>query len=159
MQYKSNPLAIGAPKAYMYKLDSYFEMIKGLVLAGEWFVYKNDLNQYTAPGDTAAQKYNVSGWSVFGRYNLIPDKLNAFARYDSYTPNNHFVSTIAATNGLLKAKDMSLVIMGLDWAPLHSSLKFQPNIWIYHYKDGLQYKASATSNTDVQFNMTFFLSF
>lgn len=154
-QYKTNPLANNNPKAYMYKLDSYFEMIKGLVLAGEWFVYRNDLNQYTKPGDTVAQKYNVSGWSVFGRYNLMPDKLNAFARYDSYTPNNHFVSAA----GLAKAKDMSLTIVGLDWAPLHSSLKFQPNIWFTHYKDGTQYKATATSNSDLQFNMTFFLSF
>ncbi|HVP91416.1 MAG TPA: hypothetical protein VMS75_09380 [Terriglobales bacterium] len=154
-QYKANPLAISNPNAYTFKLDSYFEMIKGLVVAGEWFTYKNDLNQYTKPGDTVAQKYNVSGWSVFGRYNLMPDKLNAFARYDSYTPNNHFVSS----TGLAKAKDLSLVILGLDWAPLHSSLKFQPNVWIYNYKDGHQYKATATSNTDVQFNMTFFLAF
>ena len=142
------------PNAITYKLDAYFEMVKGLVLAGEWFVYKNDLNWYTPPGGTVA-KYDISGWSVFGRYNLIPDKLNAFARYDSYTPNNHFVSTA----GLAKAKDMSLTIVGLDWAPLHSSLKFQPNIWFVSYKDGKQYKATATSNSDVMFNMTFFLSF
>ena len=144
-----------APNAITYKLDSYFEMVKGLVLAGEWFVYKNDLNWYTAPGDTVAQKYNVSGWSVFGRYNLMPDKLNAFARYDSYTPNNHFVSAA----GIAKAKDIDLAIVGLDWAPLHSSLKLQPNITFAHYKDGTQYKATATSNSDVVFNMTFFMSF
>ena len=131
------------PAAYTYKLDSYFEMVKGLVLAGEWFVYKNDLYQ-----TVSFVKYNVSGWSVFGRYNLIQDKLNAFARYDRYIPNNQD-----------RAKDMSLTIVGFDWAPLHSSLKLQPNIWFYHYKDGTQYKATATSNSDVQFNLTFFLSF
>ena len=155
-QFKANPLAISSPKAAMYKLDSYFEMVKHLVLGGEWFVYKNDLNQYTAPGAAAAAKYDASGWSVFGRYALVPDKLNAFARYDRYTPNDHFVS---ATSGLAKAKDIGLAILGLDWAPLHSSLKFQPNIWFYRYKEGAQYKASATSNTDIQFNMTFSLSF
>jgi hypothetical protein len=143
------------PNAITYKLDAYFQMVKGLVLAGEWFSYKNDNNWYTAPGDTVAQKYTISGWSVFGRYNLVPDKLNAFARYDSYTPNNHFASAA----GLAKAKDMSMTIVGLDWAPLHSSLKFQPNIWFTHYKDGTQYKATAASNSDVVFNMTFFLSF
>jgi hypothetical protein len=131
------------PSAYTYKLDSYFEMVKGLVLGGEWFVYKNDLNQ-----TASFVKYNVSGWSVFGRYALVQDKVNAFARYDSYIPNNQN-----------RAKDMSLAIFGLDWAPLHSSLKLQPNIWIYTYKDGTQYKATATSNTDVAFNLTFFLSF
>jgi len=132
-----------APAAMTYKLDSYFEMVKNLVLGGEWFVYKNDLNQ-----TASFVKYNVSGWSVFGRYGLIQDKLNAFARYDSYIPN-----------GQNRLKDMSLTILGLDWAPLHSSLKFQPNIWFYQYKHGTQYKATATSNSDVAFNMTFFLSF
>ena len=132
-----------APAAMTYKLDSYFEMVKNLVLGGEWFVYKNDLNQ-----TASFVKYNVSGWSVFGRYGLIQDKLNAFARYDSYIPN-----------GQNRLKDMSLTILGLDWAPRHSSLKFQPNIWFYQYKHGTQYKATATSNSDVAFNMTFFLSF
>jgi hypothetical protein len=132
-----------APAAMTYKLDSYFEMVKNLVLGGEWFVYKNDLNQ-----TASFVKYNVSGWSVFGRYGLIQDKLNAFARYDSYIPNSQN-----------RLKDMSLTILGLDWAPLHSSLKFQPNIWFYQYKHGTQYKATATSNSDVAFNMTFFLSF
>jgi hypothetical protein len=132
-----------APGATTYKLDSYFEMVKNLVLGGEWFIYKNDLNQ-----TSSFVKYNVSGWSVFGRYGLIQDKLNAFARYDSYVPNSQN-----------RLKDMSLTILGLDWAPLHSSLKFQPNIWFYQYKDGTQYKATATSNSDIACNMTFFLSF
>jgi hypothetical protein len=143
------------PMATTYKLDGYFEMVKGLVLAGEWFTYKNDLNWYMKPDATAAEKYDISGWSVFGRYALVPDKLNAFARYDSYAPNNHYVSTA----GLKNAKDMTLAVLGLDWAPLHTSLKLQPNVWIYSYKDGKQYKSAATSNTDVQFNMTFFMSF
>jgi hypothetical protein len=50
-------------------------------------------------------------------------------------------------------------ILGLDWAPIHSSLKLQPNIWIYDYTDGLLYNPKATSNHDLLFNMTFFLSF
>jgi hypothetical protein len=131
-----------APAATSYKLDGFFEMVKNLVLGGEWYAYKNDLNQ------AGGVKYNVSGWSVFGRYALVQDKLNAFARYDSYIPNNQN-----------RAKDLNLTIFGLDWAPLHSSMKLQPNIWIYSYKDGTQYKATATSNSDVAFNLTFFLSF
>jgi hypothetical protein len=131
------------PVAYTYKLDAYFEMVKGLVLGGEWFEYKNDLYQ-----TSTFEKYNVTGWSVFGRYALVQDKLNAFARYDSYIPNS-----------LNRARDMNLTILGLDWAPLHTSMKLQPNIWITSYKDGTQYKATATSNTDLTFNMTFFLSF
>ncbi len=146
-QYKANALGLTSPKAYTYKLDSYFEMVKGLVLGGEWFTYKNDLNQAVNPDSEAQGIYKTSGWSAFGRYALM-DKLNAFARYDSYVPNS-----------FNRAKDIKLAILGLDWAPLHSSFKLQPNIWIYSYKDGTQYKATATSNSDVQFNLTFFLSF
>ena len=145
--YKANPLNLTSPKAYTYKLDSYFEMVKGLILGGEWFTYRNDLYQALNTATDAQEKYKVSGWSVFGRYALL-GKLNAFARYDSYIPNS-----------LNRAKDMKLTILGLDWAPLHSSFKLQPNVWIYSYKDGTQYKATATSNSDVQFNLTFFLSF
>ncbi len=131
------------PAATTYKLDAYFEMVKNLTLGGEWFVYKNDLYQ-TAD----FVKYNVGGWSVFGRYALNSKNLNAFARYDSYTPDSQD-----------RDLDMSLVIVGLDWAPLHSSMKLQPNVWFTSYKNGARYKATATSNNDVTFNMTFFLSF
>jgi hypothetical protein len=131
------------PTATTLKLDSYFEMVKGLVLGGEWFTYKNDLYQ-----TSSFAKFSVSGWSAFGRFILVQDKLNAFARYDSYIPNSKN-----------RAKDMNLTILGLDWAPLHTSLKLQPNVSFTQYKDGKQYKASATSNSDVTFNMTFFMSF
>jgi hypothetical protein len=147
-QDKANPLGLTAPKAVTYKLDAYFEGIKDLVLGGEWFVYRNDLNQALDPATESEAKFNIGGWSVFGHYTLAPGKLNAFARYDAYRPNS-----------LNPAKDMSLAIAGLDWAPISSTLRIQPNIWFVHYKDGTQYKPSATSNSDVLFNLTFFLSF
>ena len=147
-QYKANPLGLTGPKAMTYKVDAFFEMVKGLVLGGEWFTYRNDLNQALDPATSATEKFSVGGWSAFGRYVLAPDKLNAFARYDSYRPNS-----------LNRAKDASLAILGLDWAPIHSSLRIQPNLWFVGYKDGTQYKAAATSNSDVYFNLTFFLSF
>lgn len=132
-----------APGATTYKADAYFEMVKGLVLGGEWFVFKNDLNQ-----TTALVKYNVSGWSAFGRYALNQSNLNMFARYDSYIPNSEN-----------RNRDVSLVIVGLDWTPLTSHMKLQPNVWFTRYKDGTLYNANATSNSDVSFNLTFFLSF
>jgi hypothetical protein len=130
------------PKGLTYKVDAFFEMVKNLTLGGEWFVFKNDLYQ------TGGVKYDVGGWSVFGRYIVKPDKLAFFARYDDYMPNE-----------LDRDLDMSLVIAGFDWAPYHASWKLQPNIWFYTYKDGTRYLASATKNSDVLFNLTFFLSF
>ncbi len=93
-------------------------------------------------------KYDVGGWSAFGRYTVKPDKLALFARYDDYMPNE-----------LDRDLDMTLVIAGFDWAPFHPSWKIQPNIWFYNYADGTRYLASATKNSDVVFNLTFFLSF
>jgi hypothetical protein len=130
------------PKGQTYKLDAYFEMVKDLVLGGEWITYKNDLYQ------TDGEKYNVGGWSVFGRYTLQTDKLALFARYDSYIPNS-----------LDRDLDMSLVIAGFDWAPYNKSWRLQPNIWFYNYCDGARYNANATKTSDVVFNLTFFLSF
>jgi hypothetical protein len=135
--------ALTKPVGQTYKLDTFFEMVKNLVIGGEWFQYKNDLYQ------TAGKKYNVSGWSAFGRYVFSPDKLSFFARYDSYMPSN-----LDRAN-----QDMSLTIIGFDWAPYHASWKLQPNVWFYNYKNPKFYTASATSKNDIAFNLTFFLSF
>jgi hypothetical protein len=130
------------PAAATYKVDAFFEMVKNLVVGGEWFTYKADLNQ------TGGEKFNRGGWSAFGRYVVKPDKLSLFARYDSYQPNS-----------LDRDQDVDLVIAGFDWAPYHASWRLQPNVWFYNYKNGLRYNANATKNSDVVFNMTFFLSF
>jgi len=130
------------PAQSIYKIDAFFERIKDLVLGVEWFSFKNDLYQ------TAGEKYDVGGWSAFGRYTIEPDKLALFARYDDYTPNS-----------LDRGLDMGLAIAGIDWAPYNKSWRLQPNIWFYSYKDGTRYNASATRDSDVMFNLTFFLSF
>ncbi|MGB9836023.1 MAG: hypothetical protein ACPLRX_04725 [Candidatus Saccharicenans sp.] len=122
-------------KAFTYKSDLYLEFIPNLTLGTEWFVYRNDKNLQDG------QRYDRAGLSIFGRYNLIPEKLNLFARFDHFEPNN-----------LMSNDQINLVIAGLDWAPLHSSLKLQPNIWVYDYQDPLK-------KSDVVFNLTFFMSF
>jgi len=131
-----------APAAATYKIDAFFEMVKNLVVAGEWFTFKADLNQ------AGGEKYSRGGWSAFARYAVKPDKLQLFARYDRYMPNS-----------LDRDLDMNLVIAGFDWAPYSATWKLQPNVWFYRFEDGLRYNASATKNTDVVFNLTFFLSF
>ena len=130
------------PAQSIFKVDAFFERIKDLVLGFEWFTFKNDLYQ------TAGEKYDVGGWSAFGRYTIEPDKMALFARYDDYMPNS-----------LDRDLDMSLVIVGLDWAPYNKSWKLQPNVWFTSYQDGTRYNASAAKNSDVTFNLTFFLSF
>ncbi len=131
-----------APSAQTYKLDAFVEMVKNLVIGSEWFTFKNDLYQ------TGGDKYDVGGWSVFGRYTIETDKLALFARYDNYMPSD-----------LDRDLDMSLVIVGFDWAPYKKNWKLQPNIWFTSYKDGNRYNAGATKDSDIVFNLTFFLSF
>ncbi len=130
------------PAALTYKVDAYFERIRNLVLGAEWFTLKNDLYQ------SEGVKYDVGGWSAFGRYVVAPDKLQLFARYDSYRPNS-----------LDRDLDMSLAILGFDWAPYNANWKLQPNVWFTRYENGVRYNADAAKNSDIVFNLTFFLSF
>jgi len=123
--------------AYTYKLDVYFEMIKQLTIASEYFVYANDLKKEPITG----KRYDVSGFSIYGNYQIQRDVLAIFARYDFYEPND------------LRADDrLNLVIAGLDWAPLGPSMRLQPNIWFYSYED-------KNKKDDVIFQFTFYLSF
>jgi len=123
-------------EAWTYKLDGYFEMVPGLTLAAEWFVYRND--KYL----TAAMKqYDVSGFSVFGVWKINPEKLQLFARLDHYEPNTEVADD-----------ERNLVIAGFDWTPFHASWKIQPNIWFTTY-------ANSNRKADAVFNLTFFLSF
>ncbi len=122
--------------AYTYKLEGYFEMVKNLSVGAEYFVYDNDLKM-----TQTEEKYNVSGFSVFGNYIVSRDILALFARYDNYEPNNRVGND-----------KVNLVIAGVDWAPWGTTVKLQPNVWFYDYED------SAKKN-DVVFQFTFFLSF
>ncbi len=122
--------------ATTYKFDGYFDMINGLTLGGSWFQYDN--SNYK---NTDLSHYNVSGFSAFGKLIAVRDKLNLFARFDRYNPNT-----------TLANDEINLVIAGVDWAPVHSSFKLQPNIWYYTYSDSAR-------KSDAVFNLTFFLSF
>jgi len=123
--------------AYTYKLDIYFEMIRQLTISSEYFVYANDLKKDAVTG----RKYDVSGFSLYGQYQIQRDVLALFARYDFYEPNNR------------RADDrVNLVIAGVDWAPLGPSMRLQPNIWFYSYED-------KNKKDDLIFQFTFFLSF
>jgi hypothetical protein len=122
--------------ALTYKADAYLEMIPNLTVGGSWFSYNNDLFK-----NADLSHYNAGGYSIFGVYKIVPDNLNAFARLDHYIPN----STNAELN-------QGLVILGLDWAPVSTTWKIQPNVLIQTY-------GSDAKKTDATAQMTFFLSF
>lgn len=122
--------------ATTYKGDVYFEMIPNLTLAGEYLSYNSELNK-----NSDKSHFNSNGYSIWGVYKIIVDYLNAFVRYDHFMPN----STVST-------KNQDLTIIGLDWAPVSTTWKLQPNVLIQGYAD-------ATKKTDVIAQMTFFLSF
>jgi len=122
-------------KAVTTKVDVLFDMISNLNVSFEWFSYKNETYL-----NADLKQYKPSGWSIFGTYKIVPDKLALFARYDSYEPNN------------TKADDeIGLIIAGFDWTPMQATWKLQPNVWIYKYNDARK--------GDVVLNMTLFMSF
>ncbi|MBN2198452.1 MAG: hypothetical protein JW747_01230 [Candidatus Aminicenantes bacterium] len=126
----------GSADAQTYKLDAYFEKIKNLTLAFEWFTYKNDANM------TAGNRYDRQGWSLFGRYVLKAKKLTVFGRLDQYEPNTE-----------VGDDKIGLIIAGFEWQPLASSaFKLQPNVWFTTYEN------SAKKN-DIVAVVTFFWSF
>jgi hypothetical protein len=128
---------IDGADAKTYKFDTYFEMVKNLTLAFEWFTYNNGTYKLA---DGA--HYDVQGWSAFGRYILAPNKLTLFGRYDQYEPNT-------------KTADdkINLVIAGLEWQPTDNvALKIQPNIWFYTYEN-------PSKKNDIAAVMTFFWTF
>ena len=123
-------------KVFTYKADGFLEMVRNLVIGVEYFVYDND-KSLTAD----LRHYDISGICLFGRYIFKPDVFSVFTRLDRCEPNSK------------NANDqISLVIAGFDWAPLHKSLRIQPNIGYYAY-------ANSTKKDDAIFNLTFFLSF
>ncbi|MCK7476893.1 MAG: hypothetical protein M0C28_04635 [Candidatus Moduliflexus flocculans] len=71
-----------------------------------------------------------------------------FARYDDYMPNS-----------LDRDLDMSLVIVGLDWAPYNKSWKLQPNVWFTSYQGRHPLQRLRHEEQRRHFNLTFFLSF
>jgi hypothetical protein len=124
-------------KALTYKGDIYFEMVPNLTLAGEYVTYNSDLNMNTVN----LSHFNVDGYSVWGVYKIMVDYLNAFARFDHYVPN----STISS-------KNQDLIILGLDWIPVSTTWKLQPNVLISDYAD-------VNKKTDITAQMTFFMAF
>jgi hypothetical protein len=137
IDYEKQAVTNASPKAaWTYKVDGYFDMIDNLNLSVEWFVYNNDT--YVKADKS---HYKVSGYSVFGTYNITPEKFGLFGRYDHYQPHSTDSS-----------KNMDLIILGFDWYAWSNSARLQPNVWIYSYKD-------SDKKGDIVAKVTFFLSF
>jgi hypothetical protein len=76
------------------------------------------------------------GFSVFARGSIIRDKLNAYARFDSYNPDTDFrpQDILPAYNAstMFTQYDENFFVAGLDYAA-HKNVHIMPNIWVNSY--------------------------
>ena len=116
--------------AVTYKVDALINLIPKANVVFEWLQYDNDLKTYKS-----------SGWSAYATYQITPDELGLFFRYDSYQPVSND-----------SKRDMTLIIAGFDWAAWGKTCRLQPNLWIRNYSDDAK-------KADLIGVITFFMTF
>jgi hypothetical protein len=111
-------------------------------------------------GAAVANKVNIIpfGLSVFVKGQIIPSKLNFFARYDNYNPDTKFDANVLYSAKLASDKE-NFITAGLDWTPV-SNVHLMPNIWYDSYssqKNNVSGKAK--SDYDMTARLTFYYVF
>jgi hypothetical protein len=87
----------------------------------------------TTLGKKNAKQVNVSpfGFSLYVRGQIIENKLQYFARYDSYNPNSSYSTNIKYSTVMNTNKEQFITV-GCDWTPT-KNIHFMPNIWYNSY--------------------------
>ncbi|HUX53420.1 MAG TPA: hypothetical protein VMV56_03325 [Williamwhitmania sp.] len=101
-------------------------------------------------------------FSVFVKGQIIKNKLNFYARYDTYNPDTKY----SRSDLYPKAKPYTVNLYtekfftgGLDFTP-NKNVHFMPNIWLNTYKSKLDNVSGlAKSNYDMVLRLTFFVNF
>jgi len=114
----------------------------------------------TTNGKKNANQVNVTpfAFSVFVRGQIIENKLQYFARYDSYNPNTTFDANSKYSTAMNTNKE-GFATVGLDWTPVKNA-HIMPNIWY----DGFtsmknNQKSLAKSDYDLTARLTVFYKF
>jgi hypothetical protein len=94
--------------------------------------YAQTLHNYVGFADTTANTTDTSdamamGVSVWVRGTIIQDKLNFFARFDTYNPDMNYNNALVYTMGAAPVTDM-FITAGVDFTP-HKNVHIMPNIW------------------------------
>ncbi len=115
---------------------------------------------YTEPGVLTKDTANTSslGYSIFVRGIIIKDKLNFFARYDSYDPDTKFSADRTYTSGSLPNTEM-FATAGLDFTP-NKNVHIIPNIWYDSYSNRTKnVRGKKKSDYDMAARLTFYYLF
>ncbi len=113
--------------------------------------------QYKVKSDTTnATPFGISLWA---RGSIIKDKLNAFARFDSYNPEQSYrekdvIKTYNSAN-MNKHYDEQFMTAGLDFTP-HKNVHIMPNIWINSYKAKADTEILVKREADIVPRLTFY---
>jgi hypothetical protein len=124
---------------------------------------KND-NEATeiSTGDIDILTVQAKGISVFARGALVKDKLNFFARYDAFNPddkidNDKYSAYKGNTSGYNEPSTKEqFITAGLDFTPV-KSVHLMPNIWYNKYTN--QGPADLYNSYDLVYRLTFFYIF
>ena len=134
-----------------------------------------------APGKGINDTVNAkqSGFSIFAHATIIQNKLNIFARYDLYTPDNEYSNTANETFTSAMTNIASIgntynkvpstvagntykekfVTAGLDWSPTSDKrVHFMPNIWYYGIDNGFG-SDEKKSDSYMVYRLTFLCAF
>ncbi len=114
----------------------------------------------TTSGAANAKNVNVTpfGISIFARGQIIPDKLNYFARFDNFNPDTKFDASIKYKKSPTNYSE-NFITAGVDFTPI-KNVHFEPNIWIDTY-NSLKKNVTglAKSDYDMTARMTFYYVF
>ncbi len=108
--------------------------------------YSYDPNSKATPIVHDTGSATQSGWSVFARGTIMPDKLNVFARVDGFNPDNNYSNTKMFTNTFVPANTYTEMFMsfGFDWTPTKDKkVHIEPNLWY----DAISYQGVAAKNS------------
>ncbi len=102
------------------------------------------------------------GFSAFVKGRLIKNKLQAFARYDSYNPDNSYrdqdvLSGYNAAN-MFRHYDEQFFLAGLDYTP-HKNVHLMPNLWVNAYTPKADAPLLVDRKADIIPRLTFFFIF
>jgi hypothetical protein len=124
---------------------------------------KNDIQATEiSTGDVDVLTTKAKGISVFVRGNLVKDKLNFFARYDAFNPddnidNSKFSSYKGNTSGYSDPNTKEqFITAGLDFTPA-KNVHLMPNIWYNKYTN--QGPADLYNSNDAVYRLTFYYVF
>ena len=102
------------------------------------------------------------GYSIFARGQIVKEKLAAFARYDSYNPDDSYRAQDALTSynasNMFRHYDEQFSVVGLDWSP-HKNVPIMPNVWINSYDPKTDTEILVPRESDIGPRLTFYFIF